>query len=122
MKNKNALTPPFIIPVGDGLVVPICRDSLEFNIKSAKPLYRITEYGVLLTLDRVEMPLSLPSLSHLLEQGQTLYFYGFDNANYMTVFLGGKQLERDSLLMQLGGWETLYGSKGEGPPPTGDDR
>lgn len=111
MTDSALLTPPFIIPVSDGLVVPVHQDTLGIEIKSVEPSFQITEYGMSMTVGRIVTPLSLVSVQHLLEHGQTIYFYGNDRENYMAVFLGEKRLERDKLLKLLGGWEILYGQK-----------
>ncbi len=78
-------------------------------MKSVEPAFEITEYGVSMKIGRIVMPLSLVSLHHLLENGQTFYFY-VNHENYMGVFWGEKKLDRDKLLKLLGGWEVLHGN------------
>lgn len=110
MRDESFITPSFIIPVSDGLVVPVQQDPVGIEVKSVEPVFEITEYGMSMTIGRIVMPLSLVSLHHLLENGQCIYFYVNDHENYMAVFLGEKKLDRDKLLKLLGGWEVLHGN------------
>lgn len=107
--NNDILTPPFIIPVSDGLVAPVNQDTSGIELKTVEPFFQITKYGASMTVGRIVMPLSLVSLQHLLDHGQTIYFFGNDQENYMATFLGKKLLDRDKLLKLLGGWEVLHG-------------
>lgn len=111
MNEGALLSPPMIIPVSDGLVVPLYQDKFGVEVKSVEPYLEITEYGVSITVGRIIMPLSLACLQHLLDNGQTIYFYGSDEETYMATFIGEKRLDRDKLLKLVGGWEVLHGER-----------
>lgn len=108
--NENAaFVPDFLIPVGDGFVVPVRVDDAEMlKMKQASPSFLLTEYGVSMSIGQLTMPVSVVALSHLIENGQNVYLYADTGKGYLCEFIGSFSLERDQLLKLLGSWETLY--------------
>ncbi|WP_145020614.1 hypothetical protein [Geobacter argillaceus] len=108
--NENAaFVPDFLIPVGDGFVVPVrVEDAGVLKMKQASPNFSLTEYGVSMSIGQLTMPVSVVALNHLIENGQNVYVYADTGKGYMCEFIGAFPLERDQLLKLLGSWEALY--------------
>lgn len=107
--EKAPFVPEFMIPVGDGLVVPVKIDDADaLRLKQASPNFCLTEYGVSISIGQLTMPVSVVALNHLIENGQNVYVYADMGKGYMCEFIGEFSLERDQLLKLLGSWETLY--------------
>jgi hypothetical protein len=107
--EKVPFIPDFLIPVGDGLVVPVRVDDADaLRLKQASPNFSLTEYGVSMSIGKLKMPISVVALNHLIENGQNVYVYADTGKGYMSEFIRAFSLERDQLLKLLGSWETLY--------------
>lgn len=107
--DKDIFVPDFLIPVGDGLVVPVRVDDTDaLRLKQASPNFSLTEYGVSMSIGKLKMPVSVVALNHLIENGQNVYLYADTGKSYMTEFVGAFSVERDQLLKLLGSWETLH--------------
>ena len=107
--TEDVAVPDYLIPVGDGLVVPVrVEDAEMLKMKQASSNFSLTEYGVSLSIGRVTMPVSVVALNHLIENGQNIYFYVDTGEGYMCEFIRTVPLERDQLLKLLGSWETLH--------------
>ena len=105
------IVPDFLIPVGDGFVVPVrVEDAGMLKLKQASPNFSLTEYGVSMSIGQLTMPVSVVALNHLIENGQNVYVYADMGKGYLCEFIGAFSLERDQLLKLLGSWETLYSS------------
>ncbi|GEM_PF-6840306 len=103
------IVPDFLIPVGDGVVVPVrVEDAGMLKLKQASPDFSLTEYGVSMSIGQLMVPVSVVALNHLIENGQNVYVYADSGKGYLCEFMGAFLLERDQLLKLLGSWETLY--------------
>jgi hypothetical protein len=112
MESFEVVSPLFIVPVGDGIVVPVMLPAgadIE-RMAEAKPECAVDICGVMLVVGKVNVPLPITVVEHLVRTGQKAYLYRATEEQYVCEFVQTLDLDRDKLLKLLGTWEARYGA------------